>query len=64
MPPKKKAKVKVKKTCVDKTKGVKVIVNSTKYFKSQPEARRYAIQLLEAGLTFLNVEEWHEQEDC
>lgn len=42
-------------------KKVAVIAESTRYFESQEEARAYAIKLLEAGLTFLEI---INKEDC
>ena len=38
-----------------------VKANSNKYFKTQEEAREYAIKLLQAGLTYLEVTE---EVDC
>lgn len=38
-------------------KHVVVRADSEKYFDSQLEARKYAIKLLEAGLTFIEIHE-------
>ncbi|GAI11984.1 unnamed protein product, partial [marine sediment metagenome] len=42
-------------------KGVKVSVQSTKYFPNPDDARDYAIKALEAGVLFLEVNEWYEE---
>ena len=42
-------------------KKIVVRANSSKYFQDQEEAREYAIKLLQAGLTYLEVTD---KEDC
>jgi len=40
---------------------IAVRVNSIRYFDSREEAREYARKLLEAGLTYLKIED---KDDC
>jgi len=39
------------------TKKIIVKADSQKYFDDQEKARKYAIKLLEAGLTYLKIED-------
>ena len=49
---------------VKENKGVKVRIESTRFFKDQREAREYAIKVLETGVTFVKIEEWEEEVDA
>ena len=44
-------------------KGVKVKIESTKFFTDQREAREYAIKVLGSGVTFLEIKVWEEEVD-
>jgi len=43
-------------------KGVKVKIENTKYFEDPQKARSYAISVLQTGVTFLEIDEWYEED--